>query len=215
MLSYILWSLYSLSLLSCNLSLLSLSTQWRRQWQPTPVLLPRKSHGWRSLMGCSPWGHDWATSLSLFTFKHWRRKWQPTPVFLPGESQERRSLVGCRLWGYTESDTTEATQQQQQQFSSTKADVRKDGLKKEVSFLFSENQESNGVWVVKMGVWGGIPTSLVAQLVKNLPAMQETWVLSLGWEDALEKGKATHSSILAWRIPRASKFHGMENSTGS
>ena len=43
--------------------------------------------------------------------------------------------------------------------------------------------------------------SLVAQLVKNLPAMQETWVQSLGWEDPLEKGKAIHSSILAWRIP--------------
>ena len=43
--------------------------------------------------------------------------------------------------------------------------------------------------------------SLVAQLVKNLPAMKETWVRSLGWEDPLEKGKATHSSILAWRIP--------------
>ena len=43
--------------------------------------------------------HDWATSLSLFTFMHWRRKWQPTPVFLPGESQGQRSLVGCRLWG--------------------------------------------------------------------------------------------------------------------
>ena len=43
--------------------------------------------------------------------------------------------------------------------------------------------------------------SLVAQLVKNLPAMWETWVRSLGWEDPLEKGKATHSSILAWRIP--------------
>ena len=43
--------------------------------------------------------------------------------------------------------------------------------------------------------------SLVAQLVKNLPAMQETWVRSLGWEELLEKGKATHSSILAWRIP--------------
>ena len=42
--------------------------------------------------------------------------------------------------------------------------------------------------------------SLVAQLVKNLPAMQEAWILSLGWEDSLEKGKATHSSILAWRI---------------
>ena len=52
----------------------------------------------------------------------------------------------------------------------------------------------------------GIPTSvmwasLVAQLVKNPPAMQETWVRSLGWEDALEEGMATHSSIFAWRIP--------------
>ena len=43
--------------------------------------------------------------------------------------------------------------------------------------------------------------SLVAQLVKNPPAMQETWVQSMGWEDPLEKGKATHSSILVWRIP--------------
>ena len=43
--------------------------------------------------------------------------------------------------------------------------------------------------------------SLVAHLVKNLPAMPETWVRSLGWEDPLENGKATHSGILAWRIP--------------
>ena len=43
--------------------------------------------------------------------------------------------------------------------------------------------------------------SLVTQLVKNLPAMRETWVRSLGWEDPLEKGKAAHSSILAWRMP--------------
>ena len=43
--------------------------------------------------------------------------------------------------------------------------------------------------------------SPVAQLIKNPPAMRETWVRSLGWEDPLEKGKATHSSILAWRIP--------------
>ena len=80
-----------------------MSIFWRRQWQPTPVLLPGKSHGWRSLVGFSPWGrwvgHDWATSLSLFTFIHCRRKWQPTPVFLPGESQGRGGLVGCRLWG--------------------------------------------------------------------------------------------------------------------
>ena len=43
--------------------------------------------------------------------------------------------------------------------------------------------------------------SLVAQWVKNSPAMRETWVRVLGWEDPLEKGKATNSSILAWRIP--------------
>ena len=158
----------------------------RRQWHPTPILLPGKSHGQRSLVGCSPhgvvksqtqlsehtftrkahysvfssflihcpklvrnhfglpesisqkimaphtstlawkipWteepgmlqstgslrvGHDWATSLLLFTFMHWRRKWQPTPVFFPGKSHGQRSLVGCCLWGHTESDTTEVT----------------------------------------------------------------------------------------------------------
>ena len=46
-----------------------------------------------------------------------------------------------------------------------------------------------------------LKASNVAQLVKNLPAMRKTWVHSLGWEDPLEKGTATHSSILAWRIP--------------
>ena len=94
----------------------------RRQWQPTPVLLPGKSHGpckeepgRLQSMGSLWVGHNWATSLSLLTFMHWRRKWQPTPLFLPGESQGRRSLVGCRLWDRTESDATEVTQQQQQQ----------------------------------------------------------------------------------------------------
>ena len=53
-------------------------------------------------MGSWRVGHDWAISLSLFTFMHWRRKRQPTPVFLPGESQGRGSLVGCCcLWGHT------------------------------------------------------------------------------------------------------------------
>ena len=56
--------------------------------------------------------------------------------------------------------------------------------------------------------------SLVAQTVKNLPATQETWVRALGWEDALEKGMATHFSVLAWRIPRTQEFGG-PHSTGS
>ena len=52
---------------------------------------------------------------------------------------------------------------------------------------------------------------LIAQLVKNPPAMWETWVLSLGWEDPLEKGKATHSSIPAWRIPWTVVHGGTES----
>ena len=52
--------------------------------------------------------------------------------------------------------------------------------------------------------------SFVAQLVKNPPAMQETWVQSLSWEDPLEKGTATHTSILAWRIPWTA--HGVSKS---
>ena len=80
---------------------------WKIPWTEGP--------GGLQSMGLLRVGHNWATSLSLFTFMHWRRKWQPTPVFLPGECQGRGSLVGCHLWGCTESDTTEATSQQQQQ----------------------------------------------------------------------------------------------------
>ena len=59
--------------------------------------------------------------------------------------------------------------------------------------------------------------SLVAQMVKNLPAMWNTWVQPLGWEDPLEEGMATHSSILAWRIPMDSAawratIHGVTKS---
>ena len=77
----------------------------RRQWHCTPVLLPGKipwieEPGGLQSMGLLRVGHNWVTSLSLFTFMHWRRKWQPTPVYLPGESQGQRSLVGCRLWGH-------------------------------------------------------------------------------------------------------------------
>ena len=74
---------------------------WKIPWMEEP--------GGLQSMGSLRVGHDWATSLSLFTFMHWRRKWQPTPVFLPGESQGGGSLVGCHLWGCTESDTTEVT----------------------------------------------------------------------------------------------------------
>ena len=61
----------------------------------------------------------------------------------------------------------------------------------------SERSAGEGIGYPPQYFWA----SLVAQLVKNLPAMRKTWVRSLGWEDPLEKGTATHSSILAWRIP--------------
>ena len=64
---------------------------WKIPWTEEPGRLQS--------MGSLIVGHDWATSLSLFTFMHWGRKWQPTPVFLPGESQGRRSLLACRSMG--------------------------------------------------------------------------------------------------------------------
>ena len=69
----------------------SSTLSWKIPWMEEPSRLQS--------MGSRRVRHDWATSLSLFTFMHWRRKWQPTPLFLPGESQGRGSLVGCRLWG--------------------------------------------------------------------------------------------------------------------
>ena len=70
---------------------------WKIPWAEEPGRLQS--------MGSQRVRHDWATSLSLFTFMHWRRKWQRTPMFLPRESQGWGSLVGCRLWGRTESRT--------------------------------------------------------------------------------------------------------------
>ena len=60
-------------------------------------------------------------------------------------------------------------------------------------------------------IYIGLPFSLTAQLVKNLPAMQETWVQSLGREDLLEKEMTTHSSILAWRISWTGEPGGLQS----
>ena len=76
---------------------------WKIPWTEEPGRLQS--------MGSLRVGHDWATSLSHFTFMHCRRKWQPIPVLLPGESQGWGNLVGCHLWGRTESNKTEATYQ--------------------------------------------------------------------------------------------------------
>ena len=69
---------------------------WKIPWKDEP--------GGLQSMGSLKVGHDWATSLSLFTFIHWRRKWQPTPVFLPGESQGRGAWWAA-VYGVTQSQT--------------------------------------------------------------------------------------------------------------
>ena len=79
-------------------------------------------------------------------------------------------------------------------------------------FTISCHQRSN-YNIICLYVYIIIWASLVAQMVKHPPAMQETWVLSLGWEDPLEKEMAAHSSILPWKIPWTEKPGGLE-STG-
>ena len=103
-------------------------------------------------------GHDWVTSLSLFTFMHWRRKWQATLVFLPGESQGWGSLVGCRLWGLT---------------------------------VTHDWSDLAAAAAIRRGFSGG------SEVKKNLSAMQETQVWSLGQENPLKECLGAHSSILA------------------
>ena len=115
------------------------------------------------------------TSLSLFTFMHWRRKWQPTPVFLPGESQGQGSLVGCCLWGCTESDMTEATQQQQQQHDTIINNLygnKMDNL--EIRDIFLEkfnlpilNQEEIEI------MNNSIMSTTIKAVIKNLPQNQK------------------------------------------
>ena len=129
---------------------------------------------------------------------HWKDWWQPTLVFLPGEFLGQRSLVGYSPWGDTESDTTDWLTLSLLGFPGNSAGKQ------------SAWNTGAPVWIPVLGRSPGerigYPlqcswVSLVTQTVKNPPAMWETWVRSLGWEDPLEKGMATHSSILAGRIP--------------
>ena len=109
----------------------------------------RKRHGFDSWVGKIPW----------------RRAWQPTPVFLPRESHGQRSLAGYGPWGCKEPDTSYLL---------------------DLAHISGDMEGRN---------------CYLAQMIKNLPAMQETRVQSLGQEDPLEKEVATHSNILAWESP--------------
>ena len=163
---------------------------WKIPWMEEPGRLQS--------MGSLRVGHDWVTSLSFFTFMHWRRKWQPTPVFLPGESQGQGAWWAA-VCGVAQSWT-------RLQWLSSSSSSIPGSLAGEESACNGGDLSSIPGLARSTGEEIGYPlryswASLVAQLVKNPPAMRETWVWPLGWEDPLEKGKATHSSIVAWRIP--------------
>ena len=93
----------------------------------------------------------------------------------------------------------QATQNLSIQYIGQHLDLRVGGWRERESHLLARNP--SGLCTELMGV---------AQLVKNLSTMWETWIWSLGWEDPLAKGKATHSSILAWRIPWTTKSMGSQ-----
>ena len=120
--------------------------------------------------------------------------------FLPGELNGQRSLTGYSPRGHKELDTTERLTQQQDVLgfpgnSAGKKSTLSLGDPSSIPGLGRSPGE--GIGYLLQNSWA----FLVALMVKNLPAMWETWVQSLGWEDSLEESMATHSSILAWRNP--------------
>ena len=132
-----------------------------------------------------------------------RRQWHPTPVFLPGKSHGWRSLVGCSPWGLEESDTTE-----QLHFHFSLSCIGEgDGNPLQCSCL--ENPRDGGAWWA--AIYGVTQSRTGLQRLSSSSASGkeptchagdiETQVWSLGWEDPLEEGVATHSSILTWRTP--------------
>ena len=139
---------------------------------------------WQS-MGSQRVGHNWATSLSLFSFMHWRRTWQPLQCSCL-ENPRDGGAWWAAVYGVSQSWTR----------------------LKRLSISISINSSTSNIAFSETNGLGSFPllytkkwASLKAQTVKNLPAMWETWVQYLGWEDPLQEGRATHSSILVWSIP--------------
>ena len=164
---------------------------WRRKWQPTSVLLSENSHGRRSLTGYSPWGcrvrHDW-TLLCVARVSVLVKR--GVAGFPNGCSYKERP------WDH--------------KFAADRRCSEDDWW---CSWVLVYLKESSGPqWCrdlsdtgLSMVTWLSfclpVRASLVAQTVKRLPILRDTWVQSLGREDPLEKAVAPHSSVLAWKIP--------------
>ena len=126
--------------------------------------------------------HSSVFLTSAWLYYSWRRQWQPTPVLLPGKSHGWRSLVGCTPWSHEESDTTECLH-----FHFSLSCIG-EGNSKTLQCFCLENPRDGGAWWT--AVYG------VAQSRTRLK-----WLSSSSNMIPVEKEMATHSSVLAWRIP--------------
>ena len=164
----------------------------------TPILWPPDAKSW--LIWKDPdAGQDWGQEEKGMTKDEmvgWHHQHNGHRFgWTPGVGDGQGALACCGSWGHKESDTTERlkwTELPDSSVGKESACIAGDPH----SIPGSGRSPGEGIGYPFQYSWA----SLVAQLVKNLPAMWETWVRPLGWEDPLEKGKATHSSILAWRI---------------
>ena len=155
---------------------------WKIPWMEEP--------GGLQSMGSRRVGHDWATSLSLFTFMHWRRKWYPTSLFLPGESQGQEPgglpSMGSHRVGHDWRDLAAAA----------------------AAVLFCN-------WVARMCVRSVAQSCWTlcdrgGSVVKNLPAMQEAWVWRFGFHPWVWTGRKWQPTPVF--LPR--KSHGQRSLVG-
>ena len=164
---------------------------------------PGVGDGQGSLACCSSWGHkelDMTVRLNWTELKSnnvpslgWKIPWRKEMLSTPVSGLEN-SKDYISSWGHKELDTTEWLSLSFSGGSGGKEPACQCRRCKRCGFGRSPGE---GIGYPLQYSWA----SLVAQTVKNPPAMRDTWVYSLGWEDPLEEGMATHSSILAWRIP--------------
>ena len=180
-------------------------------WEdPTPIFLPGEFHGQRSLAGYNPWGHkesDTTERLSVRSISIW-----PSLLTFRLSAAPRQASFSRLLLSSHKVEVSDHLCAHLVKFYFYFA------LYRSVTLLLSVFTSKPRVLELRRGQTVDLWThwaSLVAELVEHPPAMRETWVLSLAWEDPLETGMAIHSSILARRIPWTVESLGSHWSSGA
>ena len=164
------------------------------------MLLPGKSHGWRSLVGCRPWGLEESDTTERLHFHF--------SLSCIGEGNGNPLQCSCLenprdWWAWWAAVYGVAQSRTRLKWLSSSSSKR--GTCDYPIYCSSGISSYQTIFFLKsfaeLSLSKNIRTSLVAQMVKSLPAVWETWVQSLDWEDPLEKEMAIDSSTLAWKIP--------------